>query len=291
MSCLRRALPTLPRLTPLIFTVLVGPLAGCSLLISADEKQCSIDTDCAARGAAFTGSSCTDHVCVDKTWGCLGSASPSPDAGTSGPTATFQIKIISLVTGKPSPSVSLRVCSSYDFACGSTQAPISPDATTGLVKLTVPVPFAGYFEVTSPGAITTLLFPPAQLRDGYDYPLLRLIPLQTLAGYAATFGTTLDMNLGHLILEAFDCQHASAAGISEAIDLELPSTRRFYVRDGLPSKTATTTDAAGLAGYVNLATGTVTVTGTLASTKQKIGSRSVIIRPGALSICILGPGL
>lgn len=292
MSCLRRALPTLPRLTPLLIAALVGPLASCSLLIGAGEEQCTVDADCAARGAAFKGSSCVSHVCTDVAWGCLGaSTSPSSDAGTAGPTATFQIRIVSLVTGKPAPSVSLRICSAYDFECTSTQPLIQADPMTGIVPVTVPVPFNGYFEITAPDAVTTLSFPPEHLHDGIDYPLLKLVPLSTLTGYADAFGTTLDMTLGHVIFDTLDCQRAPAAAISAAIDLELPSTRLFYVRDGLPSKTATVTDETGLAGYINLAKGTVTVTGTLAATKQKIGSRSVLIRPGAVSFFGVGPNL
>ena len=211
MSCLRRALPTLPRLTPLLLAVLVGPLASCSALIGADEEQCTVDADCAARGAAFKGSSCVNHK--------------------------------------------------------------------------------GYFEITSPDAITTLSFPPEHLHDGIEYPLMKLVPLATLTGYADAFGTALDMTLGHIIFGTLDCQQTPAAGISATIDLELPSTRLFYLRDDLPSKTATSTDKAGLAGYINLGKGTVTVTGTLATTKQKIGSRSVLIRPGAVSFFGVGPNL
>lgn len=56
---------------PLALSLLaLAPLAsgaGCTLLVDAKTDQCSIDADCAARGGAFVGAACVDHVCTQLT--------------------------------------------------------------------------------------------------------------------------------------------------------------------------------------------------------------------------------
>jgi hypothetical protein len=41
-----------------------GLLAACSLLVSVDGQQCSVDSDCRLRGGAFANSVCSNQVCV-----------------------------------------------------------------------------------------------------------------------------------------------------------------------------------------------------------------------------------
>jgi hypothetical protein len=56
---------------------------GCSLLLHADANQCTVDSDCAARGPAFAGLTCNaQHSCVDlrtdATMQCTATADCSP---------------------------------------------------------------------------------------------------------------------------------------------------------------------------------------------------------------------
>lgn len=41
-----------------------GALAACSLVVSLDGQQCSVDSDCTSRGGAFSNSVCQNQVCI-----------------------------------------------------------------------------------------------------------------------------------------------------------------------------------------------------------------------------------
>lgn len=66
MNCLRRTLPApSPELLRCALLGVVSALSGCSVVLSPGEEQCSVDADCEARGAQFSGTVCVEHVCVE----------------------------------------------------------------------------------------------------------------------------------------------------------------------------------------------------------------------------------
>lgn len=61
---------------------LLGALAACSAIVDTRATQCDVDADCAALGEAFSGTTCTNHVCVSpSTLSCTSNKQCSDQLG------------------------------------------------------------------------------------------------------------------------------------------------------------------------------------------------------------------
>ena len=85
------------RLVPATLPLLLAT-GGCTVLLDPGEAQCQTATDCAARG--FMSAACTNNVCVDGVWGCLGKVvEPTPD-----PTKTVTITVSPTYRSETAPA-------------------------------------------------------------------------------------------------------------------------------------------------------------------------------------------
>ena len=94
-------------------------------------------------------------------------------------------------------------------------------------------------------------------------------------------------------MHAEDCGGARVAGASftaSAFDTA-GGTRGFYTLNGIPSPTASMTDASGDGGFINLPQGFTTIAATQASTGRKIGQSNVIVRAGFITYASVKPTL
>ena len=126
------------------FVWLVAALFGCSLRVDANRVQCNQDSDCAARGAAFTGSVCKQNFCQsDEKWSCIGQAPPSIQAGTYRQT----LHVRDVLGSAPLAGVTAQLCRKLDLTC---EKPISTTASDekGTFSLIVESNFDGYVQLT-----------------------------------------------------------------------------------------------------------------------------------------------
>ena len=266
--------------------------SGCSLALKTDAEQCTVDADCAARGAAFANTVCTANVCqpkqvtmTDPKWGCIGDVKPLPTGGM----ATFKIQLLDLIQATPITSnVTIKLCSKYDPTCSSPLGTPSPDAM-GWVSGQVASDFEGYLDVTD----TTGNYIPALVfidlvAVGKNTDIL-LVPKSTEGGLAMNAMVTVDPVGALLLTRTVDCTETRSAGVSVSMS---PSSKEtgFYVINNALVTTATQTDSAGNAGFINIAApSTVTVTGSVSATGKEMGKVTTLVRPGGMTYQVVRP--
>jgi len=284
---------------------------GCSLVLTTQNEQCTVDGDCAARGPAFAGTVCESRVCVSKpvdagsdaaadadaavdpNWGCLGTVVFPPAAK---PKVKISIPFYELISKQPATNFLVRPCARLDVSCANPlSAPVAPDAK-GVVTLDVDANFDGYAEIIPtfpdggpPNYVPALaFFSPPPSNDTLYAALLLLTPA-SLTSLAATAGNAIDPKLGAVFFVAQNCAGKPADGVSVVTDRTEATTKGFYLIKGLPSETASATDAAGYGGFINLPTGYVRVNATVHDTGKTIGGTSVLVRPSTITYVYLVP--
>ncbi len=276
--------------------------SGCSWLVNPSAQQCSIDSDCAARGSSFQGSTCVDNFCVlpdggaadalPAGWECVGNVKPVMPVK---PQVQLTITVGDLIHPEVSvtDAVVLRACHKLDVTCAMPiMGNVRPDAA-GHATFTVEGGFDGYIEVdpavNPPIYVPTLIFISIPLSDDFMNPNTLLVSIADLAALAPQAGGMIDTKLGAVIYRAANCDRVNASGIVGSLDQDGPDTRRFFIINGLPTQTANVTDASGLGGLINVPVGVRSVSGTRPVDDLFIGTVSVLVRPGFFSYSLLAP--
>jgi len=143
-----------------------------------------------------------------------------------------------------------------------------------------------YLKATSAGRLDSYLYPPAALAADVSGVALLIINQQTLNGIGTAGGFTQQAGKGFIALAVAD---AAAQPLANATVTVTPAgtARAVYTRNGLPSSTATSTDASGAAFLANTNAGDVTVDATMGGA----AFREVVVnaRPGAFTMTLLQP--
>lgn len=304
-----------PTLAAWMFTALFA--SACGLLLDLDVEQCNVDGDCAARGAPFDGMTCVDRVCrapqqssvVDAggdadadagrdaapadPLGCVDSKpSVEPDPGKS---VHIELVVVELATGAPLTGATIKLCSRTDVGCTTPRVTnLVPDSMSGVISADVESGFNGYFEATGSSIQSSLyVVNPPTLRDTrlVTWQVISPSSFALLAKIATNNATPIDPELGHAFVGARDCFMEPIAGASFLPDRIDPkgNTKGFYVIDGLPDTSRTSTDNSGAGGFVNLPAGFVLMKSTLESGKT-IASANLIIRAGYVTYAVITPG-
>ena len=282
---------------------------GCTLLLPSDVTQCKVDADCAARG--FAGTRCVSNVCVagaadaaadvqpvDPAWGCIGSVTWGKQ--DSAQKVWYRARYLKLISDDPVVGMTVQACNRLDPAC---QSPVGSGTTDsdGYVNLQVPKFFEGSLFLTPPASfpemvpsIDTVIPPP-----GADAILDASIPTSSAAELAsaaqlnfllAQIQSQLDPNLGHVFGFVVDCQGKTASNVSLRINPKDKSTIQYYAdTNGTPSITATQTSQIGEAGFINAPTGVVTIEATVNSISKKLGTYTVLVKPGTITYLPIPP--
>jgi hypothetical protein len=299
------------RTTLRIWCALLGlaTLSGCSWLVSTSAQQCTVDDDCTARGSAFAGSTCIDNLCVlpptpdaateiptPTGWECIGNPTPS---GAVKPQVQLTVRVGDLIHPEVSVSdaVVLRACHKLDVTCAMPIGDaIHPDAT-GHASFTITTGgtgFDGYIEVNPavkpPVYVPTMIFISPPIVDDYVYQLTALLSIADLPALVQQTGSAaMNPALGALIYRAADCNRVPAAGISGMLDLPDPTTKAFFVINGLPTTNINETDASGLGGFINVPRGVRSVMGTRLMDNLYIGTVLALVRPSTFTYMTLAP--
>jgi hypothetical protein len=189
----------------------------------------------------------------------------------------------------PLANVPLVACNQNDLDC---TAPIA-NATTGMngtATLTVPVSFSGYVQQTKRSDYTpAMYFMPAQLPDDGVLPNFPLIPSAAYSGLILALGTSDNRERGHAILIAHDCEGGTRAGITFTSPQADMASTQFYVRDEIPTTSATDTPPEGDGGYANLPAGVAQITASDKKTGLVLNTVSVLIRAGFTTTVYIRP--
>lgn len=263
--------------------------SGCSLALQTAEAQCSTDAECEARGGEFAGTVCLDQVCqtkpepADPKWGCVGHVDPPMTGGMD----TIKLQFLDVLSTKPAKDISVKLCNKYDPMCAAPLDMPVPD-DMGWVSSTVPSDVETYYEVTSnKGAyMPALVFMDHVASDKNTD--IDLVPPDVVKALATTAGVELDPAAGVVLARTTDCTHARTAGASVTIFPSNTETR-FYLINFAAQASATMTDNAGNAGFVNVKPGNPSITGTIGPEGKEFGKATTLVRAGYMTFQLLRP--
>jgi hypothetical protein len=269
---------------PLASIALLMLLPSCSVVVKTGTTQCEADADCDALG--FLNTTCSaDKLCmpkVDPKWGCLGKVMKTV------PTGMVHLKYFlhDAVTMQGISTATARVCNQYDPDCTKPLAS-PPVAKDGAVELDVLGSFVGYLDVTDDNHLEELInIDPASGFSDKNQEIL--IPAENIVvGVAKTAGVTYDPTKGLYFVRTVNCLEEPAAGVS--VSMFPGSGVGFYFADNIASTTASVTDRAANAGFLNVTPGNVTISATLGSDGPEIGHVATFVRAHTATAIGVGP--
>jgi hypothetical protein len=293
-------------------------IAACSLLLPLNDQQCSATSDCAARGGAFAKAVCESHVCVPPApssesgapdaaadpWFCLGLPS-QVTSPTTQVTITFTVfdALSPVVTAGPQggsdftvisgdflPGVSIEACDSLDPTCARPVTPLVVTGDAGQATLSLPQTFVDFVQLTNPNYLTAKVYMGRLLADASTFSApIAFLGTQEASLLAVALGVPFvldaDGGLGEAFFEVFDCFDRLAPGVTFTMGVDAgPQTVQWYTKNQLPSTTTNVTDALGTGGAVNVPSGALTVTATLAATNRTLGSVNAYVAAGETTL-------
>lgn len=275
-------------------------LASLALLTFAlgacgDDASSAADTtaDITAGDVADTttdtsGDDAADTSPAGPNWSCL------PDPQRPAPTAPsleFPVLTKSALDGSPAAGMNIQVCEGMDLSCPTvTDTEVTGD--DGRAMVTIPMGdsgFVGYALISKEGYVDTLALANVPIVTPRTVPVnLDVLKTNELAGIAAVLGA-IDDTRGHVVVGAWDCRLQPAEGVSLALAEADAGTTGFYIAGALPTRNATATDARGGGGFLNVPVGTAHLTATRASDGEVIGTASVPVVAGKITIVVMVP--
>ena len=253
-----------------------------------EVNTCTQDSDCTSRGAAFAGTVCAAGACqADPQWSC--------SSGPVNPAVGYKLSmhLQDAVSMEALPGVVAQLCRKLDVNCDKpVGSSVTADAM-GNVHMSIEAGFDGYVQLTDPKIAPALYFLTAPASGDLDLPIVPLASPFAATGIvlSSSAGTTSWLSdRGLVLLNAFDCQGATAANISFSVGgTHDPSSFIFYLVGTLPSANATATDSTGYGGLVNVPVGVSTITATLAPSGVQVSKLSVLVRAGYISYSKVTP--
>jgi hypothetical protein len=252
---------------------------ACSLVVDADRSQCRSDADCIDFSTASEDSLCVDQVCaipVDDRWECLDDEPPAPEG--PGPFAV-RMSFRDLFAMRTLSGVAVSVCSKLDVACSEPLSVATSDAS-GSASLSVSSGFSGYVSLDSVDIVPTRYFFSPPIRRDQEVPPLTLSSPTARNGILQQLDASPE--LGDVLVSVLDCQGLPVQGVTFSIAPAAAGTRQYYLVNGLPNRNADATDATGYGGFVNLASGTWSVSAVLANGRS-LPPLSVVVQEGSVA--------
>lgn len=215
-------------------------------------------------------------------WSCLDTAPPEmPLVGPRAPQLLQSLQVLSSATNLVPPNVSVRACAQRDTECLAPLTPPTPIDAEGWVDLMLYEGFDGYLEITSPGAVPSMLFYGQPLTNGrnVDPEPAFLVEMDTALAFDRLFlGREAFPNTGVINIRALDCQNAPAPAVQFTL---APAAVGWYYVGEIPVASAQATTESGVGGFSDVAPGTVVVTAELAEDGRPLAPpQSVFVRGG-----------
>ncbi len=161
----------------------------------------------------------------------------------------------------PQPFV-VRACNSNDPGCQSPVGPLSINAGEQVV-FDLPTGFVGQLEFVSPSALPALYSLPDPLLEDVALAAPSIPSSDTLDELSAAANVKVDPQLGFVLTTVVDCSGEPLTGASVSGS---SSASAIYFSNSLPDQTHRTTGVDGMAAFLNVVPGQVTVGGTYMST-------------------------
>ncbi len=270
-----------------------GMVSGCTEFAPADERlqelQQEVDS-VAAAGAAAMDETITAEGAGTADWSCLGQPDQLEPVRMVDEAVPVDLSmVIRSFTGAIIDDVSVDVCGAVDVNC---MFPLEEGLTTGETgQILLPMfqGYSGFLQVISDGFISTVFHVRRPVwEDRQDPRPILLLPQQALLPLAMASNVEYRNELAIAGVSVVDCSGQRAP------DVEFRNSvggLSFYVVDGLPSASATTTDSFGLGGFLNVPAGVVTFEAYETDQGRFIGRRAVTMRAEWATITEINPRL
>ncbi len=169
-------------------------------------------------------------------WSCM--SGPVPPTPTSALLKLFLNDVSSAQSsgsfaGTPIVGASIRSCTALDFACASPLGNGVSNDDAGIVSMTVPGGFDGYYELMASNFTQSILSRPPQLHDESAQQGMASAQLLSLGASAA--GVTDDPTLAVVIVSVADCDSNPAPGVTFQVAAPGPKQRIVYIQNNLPT--------------------------------------------------------
>jgi hypothetical protein len=207
---------------------------------------------------------------------------------------------LDLITYTPVPGLSVRACSTvlHPQCDQGTGTPYQTTDDGGAAIFQLPQSWNGFFQLATPGYVTTTFFPGQMLAGDTQATVSAIILSNTaLAELEAvltgvTVSHDVDGGVGHVFIGAYDCEDHFASGVQfvpgSSVDAGPYLTTPFYLQGSggqqIPSTSADSTDDQGAGGLINVPVGSFTLTAQLKATAstpaQTIGTVGLFVNPG-----------
>jgi hypothetical protein len=223
-------------------------------------------------------------------WSCVSDdARPTPIVSADPRPLIFPLRALDYVTGEIPVDLQVLACHRGDVQCTSPVGPAIGPAENGVVEVEVALGFNGYLEVRAAGMVPMLYFFPdalsPELVEQIQEVPLGLLSLDSLGAFGASSQSGLDLALGVVSMNAFDCQGPNAKGVRLESNAEgLP----FAFVDGLPVPFLNTTSEEGSAGFANVPPGLVVIKG-YNEESELVGLETVLVRSQWVTVGSLMP--
>lgn len=197
----------------------------------------------------------------------------------------YTLQFVDYSTGRTYPNLLVRACGIADITCVTPVLDYVEVDARGYVDLPLFEGFDGFFEITSPQILPSLLFlaEPLRARLGPEFPYT-LITLESLPPLLGLLGVEPDPSRGIFASRAFDCEGNLASDVTFTGD-----GVSYYFIDGLPSADAPSTGSEGLGGFVDMPAGFANVDALEPGGRSIAGPQSIVIRGGWLSSFFASP--
>lgn len=211
---------------------------------------------------------------------CLGDTLPTTAPTTIAMTGQIKKNVLS-----PAPLAGAYV---FAFRTGDTTTLAADTSTTpgfyGLTIITGGTPINGYVRVTDSTHITTYAYParPLAANDSVNVQMVTPTEFGLLAGAAGITPVAGDGFMGVIVA---NCQGAPLAGAH--VTTSPAGTVLYNGLGGVPSSSATSTAADGVAYVANVAAGNVTVSATASG--HTLRSHIVNARPDVITLTQIRP--
>lgn len=241
-----------------------------------------------------TNVACNAECAYGAQWGCVGKfAWPEPTGGT----VKLTFDAFHFLSGAPFEGANIKVCAGNDITCaeGIDKQVHTTDAK-GVAAIDLPSGFDGYFEITSPDAMSTLIFIAWPITSDQHYSV-GLDPYEVYTNLVQQGGGMAKDDLGALFVFTYDCLLRPAPNVMLSVDLEsedpLGSTAHFYFLGDKPVSAADATTPTGIGGFANIVPNkTVTLKAQLkreGTSPLDLAALPVYVRPKTLTYVSLPP--
>jgi hypothetical protein len=264
-------------------------MAGTLLFVAASACTEFADGDDALASQQLETSDTLGDDTSDNDWSCLsglvGRNTSLTPTDRNRP-LSFSMRITDNVGNVPQ-GLTARACSNLDPECMMSVTEVIPADPNGVIELTLYQGFFGFLEILGTDIVSTLYFFPDVLTEDTEGPTIRSITDPQLRALAALNGVQIDPARGHMALIVEDCAGARASGVELAND---KGGITFYYLAGIPTNSQASTAADGVGGFVNLASGQVSVRAVLANARRdEVTAKSMYVRPGWMTVSVISP--